>query len=310
MKTFLKKVNMLFVLGFFALAPFVSFAEDAEFVTHKPNTIQSNGATFFGVLKSAPGSGVFVWFEYGTSRNSLNKKTDKIKTNSILVNIPVENLEQQSVYFYRAVVEQKDGSTDKGSVVSFRTLRAYAQLTSPSSNDGSSYIKEGVKSGTDAVKQSSSGISDYNFFASFFGDRKAKADAKEKEEKEKAYQEKLEEERLENERLVQLLEQEKVRQAQLASAYKNSAQFRSNQNSHRASASVASAGSATGLNYTTLLLIAVMMFVVIGLLYMIVRRRKSRSYARSAIYRNHNPHVQYPSQPPQVPHHYDPRYHR
>jgi len=71
-----------------------------------------------------------VWFEYGSSGDNLNQLTEKITMDSIgEYNIPIENLESYSTYYFRAVAD--NGICEgKGSVFSFETDPTLIQVLS------------------------------------------------------------------------------------------------------------------------------------------------------------------------------------
>lgn len=300
MKTFLKTIISLVMFSFFAL-----FAEaNGTFETNIPHSISGGSATLFGVLSGDHSDTKKVWFEYGRSKSSLSKTSGAKKAEGVLVNIEIDDLSPDTSYYYRTVLQRDSGALSLGDIVSFKTG---SNFISNSYDNGPDFVSEEGSSSdqnpSSLNQNTSSGdvLSDYNFIGSFFENRNKKKEEKELQEQQEEYEKELEKERKENEKLAQLLDQERARQAQI-SGYKNSS-FRS-----LGAASVSQAG-VEGVNYSSLLLVAIMMFVVIGLLYLIMRKKRRVAYR--PIYRSgaaaQNPNSYNQNR---VPHHYDERYHR
>ena len=69
-----------------------------------------------------------VWFQYGENRNNLDEKTSKQELDdrdSKSFSKTINNLDDNSTYYFRAIGRDEDGDIDYGSIMSFRTSYDY-----------------------------------------------------------------------------------------------------------------------------------------------------------------------------------------
>lgn len=98
---------------------------DINVTTRAATNIDEDSATLRGTLDLNDTDEADVYFEYGTSRTNLNKDTDKetIDDNDDITNFSavVEDLNDNTIYYYRAVGEDENNDKDYGVIYSFRT---------------------------------------------------------------------------------------------------------------------------------------------------------------------------------------------
>ena len=93
--------------------------------TQSATDVEDDRATLRGRVYTGREDEVTVYFEYGRSRNSLDDETSHrvIENPSATYNFSttLRDLNDDTVYYYRAVAEDERGDEDYGSVYSFRT---------------------------------------------------------------------------------------------------------------------------------------------------------------------------------------------
>jgi hypothetical protein len=76
-----------------------------------------------------------VYFEYGTNRNNLNEETDsqiiEDEDDRVTFDEDIDDLNDNDVYYFRAVAEDEDNDRDYGAIYSFRTDRIDDDLDLP-----------------------------------------------------------------------------------------------------------------------------------------------------------------------------------
>ncbi len=113
----------IFLIVFLAVSFFpltVNATNKLDVVTRSVSFISDNDATLNGSVDGNNAS-TRVWFEYGTSKN-MTKVTSKesIGDDYKEFSIDIENLRNNTMYYYRAVAKNSEG-TDYGEILSFRT---------------------------------------------------------------------------------------------------------------------------------------------------------------------------------------------
>ncbi len=100
---------------------------DIDITTRTAINIEQHAATLRGRIEfDKDNEDARVYFEYGTSHNSLDKKTPE-KTirgdedESDTFSADIEDLDDDRLYYFRAVGRDEDGDRDYGMILSFRT---------------------------------------------------------------------------------------------------------------------------------------------------------------------------------------------
>lgn len=99
-----------------------STASDINITTRSASAIDTDSATLRGAVAVTNSEDAEVYFEYGTNRNNLSKTSAKENYDTDTdYDISVSGLNEDTVYYFRAVGKDTDGNRDYGSVLSFRT---------------------------------------------------------------------------------------------------------------------------------------------------------------------------------------------
>ncbi len=104
--------------------PNTNFDSEIDVLTLSATDIDEDGAKLRGEVDFNNSDTATVWFEYGKNRNNLNTKTSEIDlddTDSTSFNRAITNLDDDTVYYFRAIGEDEDGEVDKGTILSLRT---------------------------------------------------------------------------------------------------------------------------------------------------------------------------------------------
>ncbi len=98
---------------------------DVDVRTQSATDLTEDSATLRAVVTFDSEDNAELYFEYGTSYGSLNKKTDRISLTDSddgdTIEDEVDGLSDDTKYFFRAVTIDEDGRKDYGSIMSFRT---------------------------------------------------------------------------------------------------------------------------------------------------------------------------------------------
>lgn len=95
---------------------------DIDVVTAHATDISEDEAQLHGSLDLRNEDSAEAWFEYGTSRFSLEEKTPKQTLDDDEdFEQAVDGLADNTLYYFRAVAEEEDGDIDRGSLLNFRT---------------------------------------------------------------------------------------------------------------------------------------------------------------------------------------------
>jgi len=93
--------------------------------THGTLEVTDDAATLKGKVDFNRSDEATVWFEYGSSRSSLNKQTIAVvldeDDDNERFSARIGRLDDDETYYYRAVAEDEDGARDYGSITSFAT---------------------------------------------------------------------------------------------------------------------------------------------------------------------------------------------
>lgn len=99
-----------------------SYTTTINVTTRNASNIDSDSATLRGTIDTKNNEDAEVYFEYGTSRNNLNKKTATEEYSADTdFDSTVSNLSEGTTYYFRAVAKDEDGNKDYGSILSFNT---------------------------------------------------------------------------------------------------------------------------------------------------------------------------------------------
>lgn len=96
--------------------------EDFNVKTQKATNIEDDSAELQGYVDIDDVDEVSTWFEYGKNRNRLNFSTTN--TNSVSsrnVSVEINNLDEDTQYYFRIVGRDDENDIDYGSILSFRT---------------------------------------------------------------------------------------------------------------------------------------------------------------------------------------------
>ncbi|MEZ4104674.1 MAG: fibronectin type III domain-containing protein, partial [Candidatus Paceibacterota bacterium] len=99
---------------------------EIDIKTLSARDIDKDSAELRGEIDFNSSDSAEVWFQYGTSINNLNRSTAKVDlddSDSDLFTRTITGLEDNTLYYFRAVGEDEDGKTDYGTKLSFRTDR-------------------------------------------------------------------------------------------------------------------------------------------------------------------------------------------
>ena len=97
---------------------------DLNMTTLPARDIDENSAELRGKVHFGNSDTADVWFEYGKNRFNLNNTTDEINlddSDNKTFTKTVSGLNDDTLYYFRAVGEDEDGDEDMGSTLSFRT---------------------------------------------------------------------------------------------------------------------------------------------------------------------------------------------
>lgn len=97
---------------------------DVDVITRSATNIDDDAATLRGELDLNDEDEAEVYFEYGTSRYDLDEKSDSLtrdENDDEDFSIRIDDLDDNRLYYFRAVAEDEDGDEDYGSILSFRT---------------------------------------------------------------------------------------------------------------------------------------------------------------------------------------------
>lgn len=99
-----------------------SYTTTINVTTRNASNIDSDSATLRGTIDTKNNEDAEVYFEYGTSRNNLNKKTATEEYSADTdFDSTVSNLSEGTTYYFRAVAKDQNGDKDYGSILSFNT---------------------------------------------------------------------------------------------------------------------------------------------------------------------------------------------
>lgn len=101
-----------------------NFGSEINVLTLSATEVDEDSAKLRGEVDLNDSDTATVWFEYGKNRNNLNTKTSEIDlddTDSTSFNKVVTGLDDNTVYYFRAIGEDEDGEVDKGTVLSLKT---------------------------------------------------------------------------------------------------------------------------------------------------------------------------------------------
>jgi hypothetical protein len=107
------------------------YGSDAEIniTTVSASNVNEDGAKLRGEVDFNDSDTAEVWFEYGKNKNNLSTKTTKIElddSDSESFSKSVNNLNDDTLYYFRAVGRDDSGYIDRGSILSFRTDGGYS----------------------------------------------------------------------------------------------------------------------------------------------------------------------------------------
>lgn len=102
-----------------------STVSDVSVSTQSATNIEDNSATLRGKLRLNDADDADVYFEYGKARNNLSKETGRTAldedSSSFSFTKDIDSLTDDTIYYFRAVAEDDDGDTARGTIMSFRT---------------------------------------------------------------------------------------------------------------------------------------------------------------------------------------------
>ncbi len=101
-----------------------NFDSEIDVLTLSATDTDEDSAKLRGEVDFNNSDTATVWFEYGKNRNNLNTKTAEIDlddTDSTSFNKVVTGLDDNTIYYFRAIGEDEDGEVDKGTVLSLKT---------------------------------------------------------------------------------------------------------------------------------------------------------------------------------------------
>lgn len=97
---------------------------EIEMTTISATEVDNDSAKLRGEVDFNSSDTASVWFEFGKNRNNLTTKTTEIDlddSDSESFNQTIGNLDDDTLYYFRAVGEDEDGDRDRGLILSFRT---------------------------------------------------------------------------------------------------------------------------------------------------------------------------------------------
>ncbi len=97
---------------------------EIEMTTISATEVDNDSAKLRGEVDFNNSDTASVWFEFGKNRNNLTTKTTEIDlddSGSESFNQTVGSLDDDTLYYFRAVGEDEDGDRDRGLILSFRT---------------------------------------------------------------------------------------------------------------------------------------------------------------------------------------------
>ena len=101
-----------------------NFDSEIDVLTLSATDTDEDSAKLRGEVDFNNSDTATVWFEYGKNRNNLNAKTAEIDlddTDSTSFSKAVTGLDDNTIYYFRAIGEDEDGEVDKGTILSLRT---------------------------------------------------------------------------------------------------------------------------------------------------------------------------------------------
>jgi len=100
-----------------------SYSDNLNVTTKAATDITEDEATLRGYLDFGDDNEAEVYFEYGLSRTNLNKTTssEDLEDTDTAFSEDVTGLEEDTLYFFRAVAKDEDGDRDYGTILSFYT---------------------------------------------------------------------------------------------------------------------------------------------------------------------------------------------
>jgi len=97
---------------------------DVNVITRSATDIDEDSALLRGKLELDDDEDVEVWFEYGTRSSNLSEESDMLtrdEDDAEAFSIRVDDLEDNTRYYFRAVAEDENGDLDRGTILSFVT---------------------------------------------------------------------------------------------------------------------------------------------------------------------------------------------
>lgn len=99
-------------------------SDDVNITTKSAVDIEEEEATLRAYLNSIDND-VTIWFEYGEDRDNLDEETSEVDYDEDdegeYIEVTIDDLDEDTRYYFRVVAEDEDGDNSYGSVFSFRT---------------------------------------------------------------------------------------------------------------------------------------------------------------------------------------------
>ncbi|MCB9815989.1 hypothetical protein H6786_01215 [Candidatus Nomurabacteria bacterium] len=110
---------------------------NVQVTTRSAVDVDEDTATLRGHVYLGNADEAEVYFKYGTSRTDLDEETDHQtidENDSTYFEEDIDDLDDNTLYYFRAVAEDEDGDEDYGVIYSFRTDDSNSNLDEPTLN--------------------------------------------------------------------------------------------------------------------------------------------------------------------------------